>query len=93
MNIERLDLTQKQKTLAIGAIVVLILLVGFIWYFTRGSVQTHTDTREQACSKKTIESVEFDTNSLSCFSTKISACQTPTYPTMEACQKANPAVK
>ena len=87
-----MNLTKQQKMILAGA-AILVIVIGLVWYFTRASVQTHTDTRELACSKSTIESVEFDTNALSCFSTKISACQTPTYPTMEACQKANPTTK
>lgn len=84
-------LTEHQKKIAVGAAALLIVMaIALAFFLSRGETQTRVDTSEVECSKHTIESVEFNTDTNSCFSAKISACQTPTYPDMAACEKANP---
>lgn len=86
-----MHLTEHQKKIALGAGALLaVMAIALVFFLTRGETQTRIDTSEVECSKHTIESVEFNTDTNSCFTAKISACQAPTYKDMESCQKANP---
>ncbi len=91
LSILSMNLTKNQKLIYAGITILVLAVAVFTGYYLI-KIQPHNDNRETACSKKTIESIEYNITAGACFTKKISACQTPTYISLEACQKANQGV-
>lgn len=75
-------------------IIILFLIVWTIWtilffILTDKNRDPHYDWREEWCRWKSISSVEFNIDEQKCFETQISACQKPTFTSIDECKKLN----
>lgn len=64
-----------------GIIITLLLL--------KNSGQPHKDTQDELCRGKNITSIEYNIDTKECFETQISACNTPSFSSIEECKKIN----
>ena len=71
-----------------GLLLVVIIITTFVLLNNKDK-QSNYDPREEWCIWKEIEAVEFNIDTQECFETKISACQTPTFKSIEECKKLN----
>lgn len=87
MNLE--DIKSNKNILTIIWIFIFaILIIVIVFYFIWNDRWTY-DGREEECIWKNISSVEFDITSQECFETEISACQKPSFTSIDECKKLN----
>ncbi|MGE4443923.1 MAG: hypothetical protein AB7E37_02950 [Candidatus Altimarinota bacterium] len=67
---------------------VAILVICIVFFFGNTKEENY-DEREENCLGKQIDSVEFNIDTKECFQTQISACQKPTFSSVEECNTLN----
>jgi len=79
----------KKKYIFIVFILIISIFLITKIYFVYIEKNSHYDDREKFCNWKSIKSIEYNIDKKECFQTEISACQKPSFSSIEECKKLN----
>lgn len=78
---------KKKYIIWVSVLIIIVVITKFFLVYTEK--KSHYDNREETCNGKTITSIEYNIDEKKCFETKISACQNPSFKSIDECKKLN----